>query len=78
MIGGAALLATANAVLSASLSGRRLLFGMSRSGDLPKLLQSKIGQNKSPWISALVVLILAGVFAVMGEIKFVAGLSSLA
>ena len=77
MIVGAALLATANAVLSASLSGSRLLFGMARSGDLPKVLQSTVGQNKSPWVSALVVLTIACIFAVMGEIKFVASLSSL-
>jgi len=74
---GAALLATANAVLSASLSGSRLLFGMSRSGDLPSFLQQTIKVSKSPWAGALVIAIAAVVFVMLGEIKMVASLSSL-
>lgn len=77
VIGGAALLATANAVLSASLSGSRLLFGMARSNDLPKLLSVTKGKNGSPWIAALVFFAVATAFAVLGEIKFVASMSSL-
>ncbi|MBU2147728.1 MAG: APC family permease [Alphaproteobacteria bacterium] len=73
---GAALLATANAVLSASLSGSRLLFGMSRAGDLPKILSS-ITEGRSPWVGALAFLAVAVVFATVGEIGFVASLSSL-
>ena len=74
---GAALLATANAVLSASLSGSRLLFGMSRAGDLPKILSSITTEGRSPWIGALIFLAVAVVFATVGEIGFVASLSSL-
>lgn len=77
VIVGAALLATANAVLSASLSGSRLLFGMARSGDLPGPLTSTLAGSKSPWAAALVMLAIAGVFAFVGEIRFVASLSSL-
>lgn len=77
VIVGAALLATANAVLSASLSGSRLLFGMSRSGDLPSFLQQTIKANKSPWAGALAIATTAGVFVMLGEIKMVASLSSL-
>lgn len=77
IITGAALLATANAVLNASISGSRLLFGMARAGDLPKALQRTLGKSKSPWIGALVMLAVACVFAALGEVKFVASLSSL-
>lgn len=77
IITGAALLATANAVLNASISGGRLLFGMARTGDLPKALQKTLGKSKSPWIGAAVMLAAASVFAVLGEVKFVASLSSL-
>ncbi len=77
IITGAALLATANAVLNASISGSRLLFGMARTGDLPKALQKTLGKSKSPWIGAAVMLAAASVFAVLGEVKFVASLSSL-
>lgn len=76
-ITGAALLATANAVLNASISGSRLLFGMARAGDLPKALQRTLGGSKSPWVGALVVLSVACVFALLGEMKFVVSLSSL-
>src|SRR3546814_7675556 len=77
IITGAALFATANAVLNASISGSRLLFGMARAGDLPKALQRTLGKSKSPWIGALVMLAAACIFAVLGEVKFVASLSSL-
>ena len=77
VITGAALLATANAVLNASVSGSRLLFGMARAGDLPKALQRTLGKSKSPWIGAIVMLAAACIFAVLGEVKFVASLSSL-
>lgn len=77
MIVGAALLATANAVLSASLGGSRLLFGMARAGDLPKALAITLGSSRSPWLAAIVFLLAACIFAATGEIAFVASLSSL-
>ncbi|MBP0440419.1 APC family permease [Tianweitania sediminis] len=77
IIVAAALMATANAVLSASLSGSRLLFGMARDGDLPRLLARTRGTNKSPWVGALAFLAVACGFAAVGEIEFVASLSSL-
>lgn len=55
----AALLATANAVLSASVSGSRLLFGMARSGDLPQSITKTTTSRESPWVAALTVLALA-------------------
>lgn len=77
VIGGAALLATANAVLSASLSGSRLLFGMARTKDLPAILKTTLGTRGSPWVAALLFVSVACLFAILGEIKFVASLSSL-
>lgn len=77
IIVSAALIATANAVLSASLSGSRLLFGMARDGDLPKALTRTLGSSRSPWIGALTFLAVACGFAAVGEIEFVASLSSL-
>lgn len=73
----AALVATANAVLSASLSGSRLLFGMARDGDLPAALAKTLRSSRSPWIGALVYLAVACAFAAVGKIEFVASLSSL-
>lgn len=73
----AALVATANAVLSSSLSGSRLVFGMARDGDLPKPLARTLGSSRSPLIGALAYLAVACGFAAVGEIEFVASLSSL-
>lgn len=77
MISVAALLATANAVLSGSLSVSRLIFGMSRVGDLPVILSKTNAKSGSPRIAALAVLIGACIFLLLGELKFAASLSSL-
>lgn len=73
----AALLATANAVLSASVSGSRLVFGMARSGDLPPALTRTVTSHQSPWAAALLVLVIAAALVAIGELKIVASLSSL-
>lgn len=76
MISVAALLATANGVLSASLSVSRLLFGMARAGDMPQAFTRVTKTSKSPWIAAIVVTVGACAFAAIGEVKIVASLSS--
>ena len=77
LIAIAALLATANATLSGSISVSRLLFGVSRAGDLPRPLSQKVTSRGSPWLAIVVVLFGAGAFVLLGEIKQVASLSSL-
>lgn len=76
VVGIAALFATANTALSASVSVSRLLFGMSRDGDMPSKL-SRTNKAKSPWIAALIVLVVAGLMIPFDEIEIVASLSSL-
>lgn len=76
-ITGAALLATANGVLSGSVSISRLLFGVARAGEFPKKLASTTENSKSPWFAALMVMIVACAFVFVGEIELVASLSSL-
>ncbi len=72
----AALLATANGVLSASLSVSRLLFGMSRAGDLPRALSKVSAASRTPYIALIVVMIVGAIFVVLGEIKTAASVSS--
>lgn len=55
----------------------RLLFGMARDGDLPRSLTRTLGSGRSPWLGALTYLVVACGFAAVGEIEFVASLSSL-
>lgn len=72
----AALFATANAAFSGILSISRVLFGMSTKGELPTFM-NKTNKNKAPWSATLVVIIAISIFLLLGEIKTVAGMSSL-
>ncbi|MFN7991000.1 MAG: APC family permease [Candidatus Micrarchaeia archaeon] len=58
-----ALLATSNTVLIALISSSRMLFGISRSGALPRIFSS-LGGKGTPWFSAAITTLLA-VLAVM-------------
>ncbi|HEY0668859.1 MAG TPA: amino acid permease [Sphingobacteriaceae bacterium] len=76
VIGVAALLATANVSLSASLSVSRMMYGMSSKGDMPAIF-SKLNVQKAPWVAALALAAIVGIFIPFGEIRLVASVSSL-
>lgn len=72
----AALFATANAAFSGIISISRLLFGMANMGELPKFM-TRINKQKVPWVTKLAVMTAVAAFLLMGDIKIVAGMSSL-
>ncbi len=72
----AALFATANAAFSGIISISRLLFGMASVGELPKFM-TKTNARKVPWVTTVVVMAAVAGFLVLGDIKIVAGMSSL-
>lgn len=72
----AALFATANAAFSGIISISRLLFGMASLGELPKFM-TKTNAQKVPWVTTLLVMAAVGGFILLGDIKIVAGMSSL-
>jgi len=72
----AALFATANAAFSGIISISRLLFGMASVGELPKFM-TKTNAQKVPWATTLVVMVAVAGFILLGDIKIVAGMSSL-
>jgi len=72
----AALFATANAAFSGIISISRLLFGMAKVGELPKFITLTNAQ-KAPWAATLVVTASVAGFMLFGDIKIVAGTSSL-
>jgi APA family basic amino acid/polyamine antiporter len=72
----AALFATANAAFSGIISISRLLFGMASVGELPKFM-TKTNAQKVPWVATLVVMAAVAAFLLLGDIKIVAGMSSL-
>ncbi len=72
----AALFATANAAFSGIISISRLLFGMASVGELPKFM-TKTNAHKVPWVTTIVVMAAVAGFMLLGDIKIVAGMSSL-
>ena len=72
----AALFATANAAFSGIISISRLLFGMASVGELPKVM-TKTNAQRVPWVTTLVVMVAVAAFLILGDIKIVAGMSSL-
>lgn len=72
----AALFATANAAFSGIISISRLLFGMASVGELPKFM-TKTNTQKVPWATTLIVMGAVAAFLLLGDIKIVAGMSSL-
>lgn len=76
VLGVAALFATANAAFSGIISISRLLYGMASKGELPAFIE-KTNRQKVPWAASLVVLIVVAIFLLFGDIKLIAGMSSL-
>lgn len=72
----AALFATASTALISLVSISRMLFGMARSGDMPKVLSKTLSKRKTPWVAALVLFCTACLLLPLGEVKTVASVSS--
>ena len=72
----AALFATANAAFSGIISISRLVFGMASVGELPKFM-TKTNTQKVPWATTILVMVAVAAFLLLGNIKIVAGMSSL-
>jgi APA family basic amino acid/polyamine antiporter len=73
-----ALVATASTVLLLQITSSRLMYGMSASGTLPRVLSAIHPKRKTPWIAALVATGIAGAFALLGDIETVVLLSNFA
>ncbi len=75
-IGVAALFATASTALITLISISRMLFGMARDGDMPKLLSKVLSKRKTPWVAALALFIFTILLLSLGKIKIAASISS--
>ena len=76
-LGGVALFATANTALITITAASRLLFGMARGGDAPRLLARTLPRRKSPAAAIVVAGVGAAVFLPVGSIGLVGGVASL-
>jgi len=72
-----ALAATTNTVLITLIVATRMIYGMAREKALPKFLSSIHKKRRTPWIAALLIMILSLIFIFFGNIGMVANLTSL-
>jgi len=75
-----ALFSTANTVLIILIATSRMIYGMSRDDDrsLPKIFSNVHEKRRTPWIAVVSVLLLASMFAMIGDITIVAELTNFA
>jgi APA family basic amino acid/polyamine antiporter len=71
-----ALFATTNTVLLMLLASSRIVYGMSESGSLPKILARIHSNTRAPWAAIILVMILAMAFVFLEDIAFVANINN--
>jgi APA family basic amino acid/polyamine antiporter len=72
-----ALFATANTVLITLIVGARMLYGMAREGNLPRILGVVHEQRRTPHFTIMLFCILSLAFLMFGEIKVLAALTDI-
>ena len=76
VIGAVALIATASTALITLVVGARVVFGMAREGELPKMF-ARTSANRAPWVAALVLLAVSLALVPLGKVAVVANVSSM-
>ena len=72
-----AMFATASTALISLVSISRLLFGMARDGEMPRVLAKTLARRKTPWVAALALYAFACILLPLGEVKTIASISAL-
>lgn len=72
----AALFATSSTALISLISISRMLFGMAREGDMPKIFGRILEKRQTPWIAALALFVASCLLLLLGQVKIVASISS--
>lgn len=71
-----ALFATANTVLLILLATSRILYGMAAEESLPLTFSRIHPGRRTPWVAIVIVMITSMLFALIGEISIVAGITN--
>lgn len=71
-----ALFATANTVLIVLIVGSRMIYGMASGGSLPPILSAIHRRRRTPWLAVVVMMVFSMPFVLLGDIAFVAGVTS--
>lgn len=77
VLGIVALFSTANTALLSMIGGSRILFGMSKSKALPKVMAHVLPVRQTPWVASLFILGISLALLPLGKIEAVASVSSL-
>lgn len=77
-LGGIALFATANTALVSMLVASRVVFGIARAGEIPKVMAAVLQGRKTPWVATIVVTAVAAALIPFGKVGVVASISSFA
>jgi APA family basic amino acid/polyamine antiporter len=78
VLGGIALFAAANTVLITVIATSRLAFSMARDNEIPPLFSRLLPGRGTPWVAALLTLLVAAALTPAGGVELLAGLSSFA
>src|SRR5688572_17212701 len=77
-LGGIALFATANTALVSMLVASRVVFGIAREGEIPRVMAAVLQGRKTPWVATIVVTAVAAALIPFGKVGVVASISSFA
>jgi basic amino acid/polyamine antiporter, APA family len=78
VLSGVALFATANTVLVTVIAASRLTFSMARDGEIHGIFAGLLPRRQTPWVAAVLSLVMAAALLPIGSIKILAEMSSFA
>jgi len=78
VLSGIALFATANTVLITVIATSRLTFSMARDGEIHGMFAGLLPRRQTPWVAALLTLVMAAMLLPIGNVKMLAEMSSFA
>lgn len=76
ILGGIALFSTANTVLISLITTSRILYGISRNNSLPQIISKTSIKQKTPWVAALISLVVSILLLPFGKVETLAGIAS--
>jgi len=71
-----ALFATANTVLIILIATSRIAYGMAKESSLPNILSKVHKKRGTPWVAILFAMAISSLFALIGDIEFVANVTN--
>ncbi len=77
LLGIIALFSTSNTVLITLVATSRMVYGMAKEKSLPKFLSLVHERTRTPWTAILIIMLLALLFVLIGDISIVANLTNL-